>query len=329
MSASDPRFNPIDGSVQELILPFSTNHPLSADADGHAVSMNKSKELAQSWLSGLGTFDPMPDKQIHELLSGFSSLSLDEKDRLQWILASDEVRDWLASAESSILYMYAETPPEELVNAMSFSASTLALTLAGATNFPVLSFFCGLRQNDSRENATAGPKAVRKSLNGQLLTFMKSQRPLADLSFIEPGKKMRKSMGKAEHAKKLFRDLLEALPEGEVVFIILDSFSRLGGEPGDNDKGDDLVEELAALRAMPQLVVKLLIIDAMPGCPVTREADITLYVLDEVNGWKGDVKLTDLDKNSLDAIKQLVRQQEKGLSRLEGSSETSSGSESD
>lgn len=61
---------------------------------------------------------------------------------------------------------------------------------------------------------------------------------------------MWKFMGKVEYVKKLFWDFFEVLLEGEVVFIIFDLFFWLGGEFGDNDKGDDFVEELVVLRVI-------------------------------------------------------------------------------
>ncbi|KAK0392759.1 hypothetical protein NLU13_2254 [Sarocladium strictum] len=328
LNTSHPNFNPIDGSTQRLIKP-SSNTATSPGQDA-TLLQDTAKELAAAWISDLGDFDPTSDRHITELLSGLADLSIEERDQLQSIIGSDVVQDWLTPTTSSLLYMHAETPPEELVNALSFSAATLTLTLAGAVDMPVLSFFCGLRRNDSRENSRSGPQAIRKSLNGQLLRFVLDRRSSADLSFLQDETLRRKSKSKSKYAKKLFHEILGALPDNEVVFIVLDSFSRLGGSPGDKDKGDDIIRELAALKSgFPELIIKILVVDAMPSCPVSKLADVTLYVPDEVDGWRNDVNLAVLDQSNRDAISQLMRRQGKEASSAVESSDFSSGSESD
>lgn len=327
-TASHPNFNPIDGSAQRLV---EASPIIDTGRIQDALpTQDATRELAASWLSELGSFEPMPEKHIKELLSGLSDLSIEEKDQLHWILASDTVGQWLGATESSLLYLSAETPPDELVNALSFSAATLALTLAGASDMPVLSFFCGLRRNDSRDNSISGPKALRKSLNGQLLKFILDRRPDAELAFFQDQSLMERSRSRSKYAKKLFHELLGALPEDNIVYIILDSFSRLGGMPGDRDMSDDIIKEMAALKSeFPDLVMKILVVDAMPDCPVVSLADLPLEVPDEVDGWKNDVDLNLLDQGNRDAIKQLSKRRAKGKSRDEESSDFSSGSESD
>lgn len=295
----------------------------------NTTSLDVHKELVDGWLSRLGEFDPMPKKQIAECLADFASLDLQERDRAQWILASDEVKSWLELSESQILNIQADTAPDELANALSFSAATLAFALERATNFAVLSFFCGLRSNDSRESEDSGPKAIRTSLNGQLLKFMADNRQTEDQSFLENKKLMKRSRRKSKYSAQLFREQCRALPEKDVVFVILDSFSRLGGEREDEADGDKLIEELGEMvREMRHLVIKVLVTDAMPQCPIKDLADVTLDVPDDVDGWANDVDSIVLDEETLAVVEQSRKRQKQGFSSL-GESRDNFDSDSD
>lgn len=299
---------------------------------GSITSIEIMEQLIDTWLSGLGDFDPMPEKQISECMSGISNLTLEERDRVQWIMASDVLNDWLKLTESRMLNVRAETAPMELVNALSFSAATLAFTIEKTTNYAVLSFFCGLRRNDSRANADSGLKAILKSFNGQLLKFIMKKRSTSDLSFLKNESLMKKSRGRSKYAKELFRKLLEALPNNDVVFVILDSFSRLGGPDKDAVKGDELIEELSALVIEMPLVIKVLVTDALPSCPIKDLAHLTLDVQDDVDGWHNDIDLTALEQKKIAVIDEFRLRQEKGYfssQEEESSSDSSSGSDSD
>ncbi|KAH6962420.1 hypothetical protein BKA56DRAFT_174357 [Ilyonectria sp. MPI-CAGE-AT-0026] len=324
---SNPNFDPKTGTMTRR----SSMAIAAPKRTGSIISIELMEQLIDSWLSGLDDFDPMPENQISECMSGISNLTLEERDRVQWIMASDVLNDWLKLTESQVLNVRAETAPLELVNALSFTAATLAFTIEKTTNYAVLSFFCGLRRNDSRANVDSGPKAILKSLNGQLLKFMMKKRPTSDLSFLKNERLMKKSRGRSKYAKELFRKLLEALPENDVVFVILDSFSRLGGPDKDAAKGDELVEELSALVIEMPLVIKVLVTDALPSCPIKDSAHLTLDVPDDVDGWHNDIDLTALEQKKIAVIDEFRLRQEKGYfsSQEEESSDSSSDSDSD
>ncbi|SPO05930.1 uncharacterized protein DNG_08619 [Cephalotrichum gorgonifer] len=292
----------VKGFVRKFLRRLLEQNPVSAmpsmaiKRTGSIIPIEQMAELANTWLSRLGEFDPLSERHISECMSGVSKLSPEEKDQVQWLMAEDALTDWLRLTDSRLLSIQAESAPVNLFNAMSFTAATLAFTLGTTTDYAVLSFFCGLRTNDSRDIADSGPKAVLKSLNGQLLSFITSKRQTADLSFLEGKKLMKKSRKTWEYAMKLFRKLLGALPDGDVVFVILDSFSRLVGTGRDAEKGNELIEELHALTKKMPLVIKVLVTDALPKCPVKKLADKTIYVLDDVDGWKNDFSTSMLEE---------------------------------
>lgn len=315
---------------REIEMPPSTaiiDRRISGNA---ALSREKTDEFIDRWFSGLGAFDPMPEKQISECLTGLAGLDLDERDKVQWIIASEPLTAWLTSSESQILHIQAETAPFALVNALSFSAATLAFTLTKTTNFAVLSFFCGLRRNDSRENADSGPKAIYKSLNGQLLRYIQNKRQMADLSFLEQKKVMRLSRDRSKYAKQLFRELLGALDENDVVVVILDSFSRLGEVDADKGNGDEVIEELAKLiKELPQLVIKVLVTDAMPSCSIRELANLKLHVPDKVDGWRNDINMRTFDQQTVAIVEQFRSREEEGYSSSEEDDSSVPSSEED
>jgi hypothetical protein len=281
------------------INPALVRPPVLEREASTTVDPQKAKELATTWLSNLADFDPMPDKQISYCLKGLTLLDPAEKDRAQWIMASDAVGNWLAPGKSAILNIRSETAPPDLVNALSCSAATLAVSLTEATGCPVLSFFCSLRRKESRENAHSGARAVRKSLNGQLLKYIINKRRKTDLSFLENEDLMEKSRSKSKYAMDLLRKSITALPEDDGVFVILDSFSRLGGDDKEKD-GNDLLNGLVKLvEEMPRRVIKILVTDAMPNSPMRDLADINLYVPDDVDGWRDDHQNISLDVKKL------------------------------
>ena len=286
-------------------------------------SLDENQELVDTWLSGLGDLDPMSDNHITQCLSGFPSMSPEEMDRVQWVTASEQLNEWLSPTRSCVLDLHSETAPDELVNAMSFCAATLAFSLARATQFAVLSFFCGIRTKESRKSTRSGPAAIRNSLNGQLLKFLLA-RQAVDLSFLEQKKLMKKSQAEPKYARALLKKLFRVLPDRDVVFIMIDSFSSLGGTAVDYAKGDELIRELIDLGSeFPQLVIKLLVTDSLSNCPVRKLADQTLCVPDDVDGGASGVNLQYLDGRKTVMIKQLARKREEG-----SGSESDDGSES-
>ncbi|KAJ9613388.1 hypothetical protein H2200_003330 [Cladophialophora chaetospira] len=288
-SAANPDFNAIDGTITRP----ETKPAMPTTAITAPSSMRKTKEeVVQKWFSGLGGFIPSSDTHMSECLREFAVLDNEEKRKTQWIMGSAELRDWLSTPHSSIFEISAASAPIELMNAMTSASATLAMILATQTNAPVLSFFCGLRTNDSLEEGMSDHLGVLKSLNGQLLRFILDNRDIVELTFLEKAKMLTKSKTKPRHAVALFEALVKALPEQDVVFILIDSFSRLVG-----DNAGKVLEELARIRIeMPDRSVKILITDPLPSCRVADVADISLYIPEEIAGMDDDIEIVQLEE---------------------------------
>ncbi|KAL1862621.1 hypothetical protein Daus18300_008418 [Diaporthe australafricana] len=269
--ASNPAFNAVDGTVNRKYL-------TSTEA---ADNESRNKELTDQWFNKLDGFEPSSQDHIKKFIENSETFTPKEQDKAQYIMGSQPFQEWLEKPKSSLLCVRAETAPEETFNAISLSTAMLALTLQGSTRFAVLSFFCSLRRKDSREGSDSGALGVIKSLNGQLLRFMADRHPRVKLSFEQDERIWKQSVDKLKHSCALFRGLMSLLPAGSVVFILLDSVSRTSG---DKYIMDELVNKIVRVgRRNPEIVVKLLVTDPVPGSQIRGMADDCLYVPDDVD----------------------------------------------
>ncbi|KAF3768738.1 hypothetical protein M406DRAFT_286718 [Cryphonectria parasitica EP155] len=280
--------------------------------DGTASHSERNNSIVGSWLDLIGDFDASSENHVKECIrAGLGQLTLEDREKSQWIMSSGEVRNWLRLDQSSVLNIRAEEAPQGLFHSLSFTAALLAETLQKSTNYPVLSFFCGLRTNDSFDSELCGHMAVLKSLDGQLMKFCLEKRPGVDLSSLEQQKKrlIKKSTEAPKYAFRLFRELLGLLEEKDVVFVILDSWSRL---LGDRTQADKIIEKLSqTTKELPNLVIKILVLDALASDAVNQVADVCLYVPEEVDCWKNDVQLGHLEQSNLCMVEELQETQRK------------------
>ncbi|KAK1831940.1 hypothetical protein QBC39DRAFT_349778 [Podospora conica] len=335
---ADATFNPADGtyisSNRNIRLMPSTSDPRNLLP---APDQNRNSELAEKWFAGLGTFKPLSEAHIKDYLDGFPQLSPKEMDRMQWVINSANLSSWIPPKRSCILEAHSESAPSEVMNCLSFVTATMASMLAEKTDSVVLSCFCDKRARASFDSANSGPMAVWNSLNGQLLKAMASQKQTPYLDFLERKRLMNRSQTDPKYARALLKEMLAALPEGSVVYIMIDLFSRTNRRATDIPKGEELIQDLVKLtRRMTRLVIKLLVTGALPTCSIRKDADLNLFVPDEVDGWQNGVSLRSLDSQKKAMIEKfhVARQKKKLVSESDdgsdvGSSSGSSGSDSE
>lgn len=310
--ASNPVFNAADGTgrkactwgrYRRLILVKVNRKYLLSNKNKDGV--NRSRELVEKWSSGLGDFEPSPKGEIKKLIEHSQMLTLKEQDKVQYIMGCQQFQDWLGKARSTALCVSAESAPDDIVNFMSVSTAMLALTLGGTTGFIALSFFCSLRKKASSREQESGALGILNSLNGQLLQIMLDRQVLIKPAVDQDEDLWSRSTESFKHSCRLFKKLISLFPSGSVVFVLLDSVSRLSG-----DKGlvDDIVKGIMWIgRHSPGIVIKLLVTDPVPSSHIWRAADFQLYVLDDVDGWqcgmnpesmrkKNALKLRDLEE---------------------------------
>jgi hypothetical protein len=280
----------------------------------------QNSELLSEWLKGLGDFDPTPYKHIEQIISGFEDLDAEEKDKFQWIMKSDELRQWQRCTSSTILDVRPEDAPGEDINPLSLASAVIQATLDTIHDLPVLSFFCGLRSTDSRHPDDSGPMALLNSFNAQLLKFLAEKRADADLSFLNQREIKRKSKDEPKYALKLLDECLHCLPGRDIVVMIIDSLSRL---TGDKNKGHRIITRMAdTITEYPHLIIKILITDALPTCPSKDVANQALFVPSEIDGDRNGVDLEVLKDESRDRISDFEAKRQKETNPTKDSEES-------
>lgn len=278
--------------------------PSSGNKDDGA----RSPELAKKWFRSLGDFEPSPKDDIKKFIEHSGTLTLKDQDKVQYIMGCQQFQDWLGNPQSGALCARAETASDDIVNFISVSTAMLALTLGGATGFIALSMFCSLRKKASPREQDSGALGILKSLNGQLLQIMLDRQLLIKPALDQDEKLWSRSTESCKHSCRLFRKLMELLPSGSVVFVLLDSVSRISG-----DKGlvDDIVKGIMRIgRHNPSIVVKLLVTDPVPSSHIWKAADFQLYVPDDVDGWQCGMNAESMKKRNALRLRDLEESQD-------------------
>lgn len=261
---------------------------------GHLDPMKEIARNQQFLKTLLSQFDDpgtLLDAQVKAMLMNAERISLEDKDKLQYIIESDLFQGWLGEAKSASLTINAETPAGEVINYMSINTAMLYATLRSKSiqgRFAILGHFCDMRArcldgSSSSNGPSTGLLDMLKSLNRQLLHFLHEESPYGDAPALLTKKMVQKAMTSREVAKNLLEKLLCLLPEDGVVVILLDSISCLGR---DASKGDVFVDFLMELmEEFPQLNIKLLITNCFRSSTIRRVCR-ELCIPDQVDGWR-------------------------------------------
>jgi len=138
------------------------------------------------------------------------------------------------------------------------------------------------RNNQSSLEDKSGPVALIKSLNGQLLRFTADHRHSVNLSTLEDQQFFSKAKKNLNDGLLLLDMLLSSLPEDDMVFVIIDSLSRLSGSEHDGDKVIKKLRRIIGKRE--DVAIKVMVTDALAGSYVKSVADISLHAQDLVSG---------------------------------------------
>jgi hypothetical protein len=271
--------------------------------DSHSRQESNTR-IVSKWLKELGGFTYDPTTDMEDCLSHVELLELEEKDVSQFILRSQELKEWLQGEKSSIFEVDVQTPPTSLNNPLSFTSALLATTIQSTAQFPVLSFFSMHKNNKSHIEKNSGPIALVKSLNGQLLRFIVEHRPSADISALESEEFFSKAKRNLKDGLSLLTALISSLPEDDTIFVIIDSLSRLSGKGGDEEK---VMKKLSRVAEKSEgVALKVMVTNALPGSYVRKAADVSLYVQDSVCGFGA----VEVDETSAEIAKNLKRKQD-------------------
>jgi hypothetical protein len=254
-------------------------------------SIDENAEVVNKWNRELAELRLDPIENVTECLKDAENLDIEEQDKIQFIMNSEELYEWLSRSQPCVLRIEAETPPDDLINALSSTAALLAKTLEGSSKHPVLSYFCGLRTNTSTDENYSGPMALLNSLNSQLLFFIQQNRSsTVDLSFLGKYKQFQKSHERPKYALDLFTRLLQLLPQTDVVFILIDSFSQISK---DKEEADRILQRILNMtKKESHIILKILVTDCLPGCCIKRlHGLLSLFVPDHVDGERYGINM--------------------------------------
>ncbi|TRX92694.1 hypothetical protein FHL15_006368 [Xylaria flabelliformis] len=302
--------NEVDLATKEMIGSIDKNikldlkemeqNSLEQTARSKRRVQKESSRAISTWLSELHDFDYDSMTDIKDCIEHVEQLDGNDKNVSERIMDSEQLNDWLQDEQSSFLMIDLQTPQSELNNPLSFTSALLAMSLRSTEKYPVLSFFCMHRNMESPDEAVSGPLGMIKSLNGQLLDFMNQKRPDSNVAQLKKEEFFSKSKKNLKHGVSLLKALLSLLPDGDVVFIILDCLSCLSG---DERKCHKLVKALnKILESQEGTSIRVLVTDPSADSPLRRIAHWQLHLPDVVAG--GDT--VDLDETTQRISKGLV-----------------------
>ncbi|KAM0549514.1 hypothetical protein ACHAPJ_009330 [Fusarium lateritium] len=200
--------------------------PVTVDPTPPAAEENE--RLMATWLKGLGDFVPTSDAHIEQLIPGFENFEPKEKDKHEYIMQSNEMKQRLSCTQPSIVDVRLEDPLEEAIkalSALSIMSAIIKACLVATVEIPVLEFFCGLRTIDSCHPDDSGPMALLNSLNRQLLKFLVGKTSTDQLDYSHKRESLKRSRDRPKYALDLFKECTRCFLEHDTAFMILDSFS--------------------------------------------------------------------------------------------------------
>jgi len=206
-----------------------------------------------------------------------------EKDRVNFVLKSPQLLGWLMEPTSSALLINGHSDTTAFISPMSHLCAFLAESLK-TQRTPSGVFFCGLRCST---DSSSGARDLVKSLIAQLMSRFEF-----DFSFLQ-GKKPRK-LRKPGKLCWLLRELLEMLPEGTLVFWIVDGVPWFENRDRISDTRCVFAELLRITRESKRVIVKLLVTSAYRSCEVANlwEHGTVLDVPTFVDGERQDTLVT-------------------------------------
>lgn len=213
-------------------------------------------KLGKKWLKTACTSGEDSIRDIEECLQGAHAFNGDDKAQIMDAIQSEEVLTWIQHPRSCLLIIEPESSPDEVINPISFVSVLLTLETQHSSETPlVLAVFCGLRAEESTEEAMSGPLGLLTQLNAQLIKIILEKELAVELSFLKRSN-FERAHKVIKDAFKLFRKLLELVLEAgqtdDSVYLIIDGLSSMPGDEEDVHKvvsnllhiGEDVCQEV-------------------------------------------------------------------------------------
>ncbi|KAK0752938.1 hypothetical protein B0T18DRAFT_395663 [Schizothecium vesticola] len=215
-------------ALQALIEALSQPRPQGDLLNGRVEYQRISPQELLDWID---VPDVAASDMIHINEKRQPWASSREQARAEQLVQSRQLREWMASAESSQLLVHGDYEVLRQVSGLTlFCASLQQMLAAKSPRFIPLVFFCGMHSND-RTDPNTGGRAIIQSFVCQLLCQVEGLdlSTLADQGIDETLIRM----GDVEELCNIFVWLVDRLPQGIVVFCVLDGvvyYERRGFE---------------------------------------------------------------------------------------------------
>ena len=149
-----------------------------------------------------------------------TSLSLTDQDRVEWMMQSPKLREWLNAPKSRTLLLNGDGDANEMFSPTTFLSAKLLESLSHID--PVLRqhFFCSLHTT-SRKDTMADAIGLIKSFVSQLLLRDISW----DLTFLSSKEVEQVQKGDLATICALFRRLIQQLPDTTFLFWMIDGIN--------------------------------------------------------------------------------------------------------
>ena len=191
---------------------------------------------------------------VNRTLTAGRVFSLREQERTEYFMASSRFKQWLTSRHSEVMLVNGSGDTSNRCSPISFACGLLVSSLGSFPSTITLNFFCAFH-TDSNDPET-GSRMMLASLVCQLLEKHQG----FDLSFLVADQKYDLQDHEIDTLCSLFKNLIRQLPDGQLVFCMIDGVSYY--EYG--DRRDDTCKVLAMLVALTDdekvnAIVKLMI----------------------------------------------------------------------
>lgn len=175
------------------------------------------------------------------------------------------------------------------MNPLTLSMALVVQTLTADADFPVLSFFCGLRTNDAYDEQLSGPVGMLNCLNAQFLAHLRGRNPDIFVPCLEGRRFRQQSQRHVTEALDLLDHLVKQLSPGDdAVIVVIDSACRLVGSSA---KADKAIRGILSLAKKAPVVFKVLITDMLTNRAIEGRTVTKLFLPDYIDGGRQGLNL--------------------------------------
>ena len=205
-------------------------------------------------VSALGVPRDLPQQDLKRCLGMGTSLSLTDQDRVEWMMRSSKLREWLNAPKSRTLLLNGDGDANEMFSPTTFLSAKLLESLAHIEPIFLQSFFCSLHTS-SRNDNMADATGLIKSFVSQLLLHDVAW----DLAFLSITHLEKIQHNDVETICALFRRLVQQLPDTTFLFWMIDGINYYERSERRRDFLKVIHELLGIINDCSGVVIKLLL----------------------------------------------------------------------